>query len=130
MRFVIFGLTVTSSWGNGHATTWRGVLKELHKLGHEVVFFERDVPYYADHRDLPQPAYCEVVLYSDWNEALPAARRALRAADAAIVTSYCADGLQACRLVLDSEVEVRAFYDIDTPVTLTDLRRHGVASWS
>ena len=54
MRIVIFGLTVSSSWGNGHATLWRSLIRALDAKGHRVVFYERDVPYYAAHRDLPQ----------------------------------------------------------------------------
>jgi spore maturation protein CgeB len=52
MKLVIFGLTVSSSWGNGHATLWRALCWALAKRGHRIVFFERDVPYYAEHRDL------------------------------------------------------------------------------
>lgn len=130
MRFVIFGLTVSSSWGNGHATTWRGLLKELHRAGHHVTFFERDVPYYADARDLPNPDFCDLALYSDWESVLPRARRELAAADVAMVTSFCADGLAAARLVLDQAGPVRVFYDIDTPVTLAELTANGIATKS
>jgi spore maturation protein CgeB len=127
MRFVIFGLTVSSSWGNGHATTWRGVLKALYRRGHSVTFFERDVPYYAAERDLPVPGFCDLILYENWTEVLPRARAALADADVAMVTSYCADGLAACHLVLDGVAPLRVFYDIDTPVTLAELSAHGVA---
>ncbi|MEK8090283.1 CgeB family protein [Thermithiobacillus plumbiphilus] len=126
MKLVIFGLTVSSAWANGHATTWRGLLKGLHQDGHEVIFFERDVPYYADNRDLPDPDFCELVLYPDWDSVLPKARAALADADVALVTSYCADGLAACQMVLDSSA-LRVFYDLDTPVTLAALAQHGLA---
>ncbi len=122
MRLVIFGLTVSSSWGNGHAPLWRGLLTALLRAGHAVTFFERDVPYYAEHRDLASLGEGgELVLYADWQAALPAARRALASADAAIVTSYCPDGIDASRLVIDSRVPMRCFYDLDTPVTLARL---------
>ncbi len=127
MRFVIFGLTVSSSWGNGHATTWRGVLRALARAGHQVTFFERDVPYYAARRDLPEPDYLRLVLYEDWQRTVDAARRAIAEADVAMVTSYCADGLSAARLVLDQQRAQRTFYDIDTPVTLAALAAHGLA---
>ncbi len=52
MKLVIFGLTISSSWGNGHATLWRGLCRALIRRGHSVIFYERDVPYYAAHRDL------------------------------------------------------------------------------
>ncbi len=128
MRLAIFGLTVTSAWANGHATTWRGLLKALQRDGHQVTFFERDVPYYAAERDLPDPDFCELVLYDDWAEVLPRARRALAAADVGMVTSYCPDGLDACRLVLDTPGQAHAFYDIDTPITLAELSRNGIAT--
>ena len=52
MKLVIFGLSISSSWGNGHATLWRGLCRALIGRGHDVYFFERDVPYYAANRDL------------------------------------------------------------------------------
>src|SRR5690606_32872670 len=121
MRFVIFGLTVSSSWGNGHATLWRALCKALARRRHEVVFFERDVPYYAMHRDLAALPQGELCLYPSWDEILPVARRHLADADVAMVTSYCPDGIAASHLVLESSVPVRSFYDLDTPVTLARL---------
>jgi len=123
MRIVVFGLTVSSSWGNGHATLWRGLQRALAAQGHTVVFFERDVPYYADHRDLTELAGGELVLYPDWQEVLPRARQALREADAVVVTSYCPDGVAATQLIAGSAgPAVKVFYDMDTPVTLQALR--------
>ena len=127
MKFVIFGLTISSAWANGHATPWRAVLKGLHRAGHSATFFERDVDYYAAHRDLDAPDFCNLVLYSDWATLAPAARRAVADCDVAIVTSYCADGLAACRLVLDEPRPLHVFYDLDTPVTLAALASDGVA---
>lgn len=121
MKFVIFGLTISSSWGNGHATLWRGLCRALARRGHEVIFFERDVPYYALNRDLTALPYAELCLYPRWDDALPQARWHLADADVAMVTSYCPDGIAASDLVLDSAVPVRAFYDLDTPVTLARL---------
>ncbi len=123
MKIVIFGLTVSSSWGNGHATLWRGLLRALVELGHEVVFFERDVPYYAAHRDLTRLDGARLVIYPDWGEVLGLAREQLREADVAIVTSYAVDALAAIDLVLDSPARLRVFYDLDTPVTLARLER-------
>src|SRR5215207_1195564 len=117
LRFAIFGLTISSAWANGHATPWRGLLKALHAQGHQVTFFERDVEYYAAHRDLATPEFCELVLYDDWQAVLPRARRAIADADVAMVTSYCPDGLQACQEVLDKPEPLRVFYDLDTPIT-------------
>src|SRR4051794_9607105 len=121
MKIVIFGLTISSSWGNGHATTWRGLLRELIGRGHDVVFFERDVPYYAAHRDMRELPGGRLELYDDWADALAIARRDLADADVAIITSYCPDALAVSKLVCDSDA-LRVFYDMDTPVTLSHLR--------
>jgi spore maturation protein CgeB len=123
MKLVLFGLTISSSWGNGHATILRGLLRALIARGHEVVFFEHDVPYYAAHRDLHELPGGSLQLYSSWIEVLPLARRQVREADVAIVTSYCPDGVAASELVCSANVQ-RVFYDLDTPVTLSRLRKH------
>ncbi len=104
MRLVIFGLTVSSSWGNGHATLWRGLCSALARQGHQVKFFERDVSYYANHRDLVWPELYELVLYPGWAEVSPLAKCAVREADVAIVTSYCPDAAVVCDLILQSHV--------------------------
>jgi spore maturation protein CgeB len=122
MRFVFFGLTISSSWGNGHATLLRGLFKALVRRGHSVVFFERDVPYYASHRDLTGMPGVELILYSNWMDMAKQARVEVDAADVAMVTSYCPDGLAASELVCSSNVVLRMFYDLDTPVTLDCLR--------
>jgi spore maturation protein CgeB len=127
VRFTIFGLTISSAWANGHATPWRGLLKGLHRLGHTTTFFERDADYYAQHRDLTSPDFCDLVLYSDWQSIVDCARTSIRHSDVAIVTSYCPDGLAASRLVLDTPGPLHTFYDLDTPVTLAALAEHGLA---
>lgn len=118
MKLVVFGLTVSSSWGNGHATLWRGLIRALGRRGCEVVFFERDQSWYASHRDLHQIEGGTLELYADWAEILPAARRAVREADAAMVTSYCPDAIAASRLIRDEARGRKLFYDMDTGVTL------------
>ncbi len=122
MKLVIFGLTVSSSWGNGHATLWRGLLRALASRGHRVVFFERDVPYYARHRDLLALPGAELKLYPNWESVLAEASRELKDADAAMVTSYCPDGIAATELLLSCDGPAHVFYDLDTPVTLSALR--------
>lgn len=122
MKLVIFGLAISSAWGNGHATLWRGLVRALAAQGHEVVFYERDVPYYAANRDLVAIEPAELVLYADWQTIAARARRDVREADASIVTSFCPDGLVATDLVLDEAQGCRVFYDLDTPVTLSAIR--------
>lgn len=123
MKLVVFGLSMSSSWGNGHATLWRGLCRALHERGHQVVFFERDVPYYASQRDLWEIPGGRLVLYRVWQEIIAEAERELFGADVGMVTSYCPDGIAAADLVLSSPAEVRAFYDLDTPITLDQLSR-------
>jgi spore maturation protein CgeB len=119
MHFVIFGLTVSSSWGNGHATLWRGLLKAMGRRGHTVTFFERDVPYYSETRDdWPAPLGVNVRIFASFEAICSEVRRELAGADVALITSYCQDGPAAARLIFDSRVRVSAYYDLDTPVTL------------
>lgn len=122
MKLVILGLSLSSSWGNGHATTYRALLKAFAARGHDILFLERDKPWYRDHRDLSDPAYCQLAFYDglaqldDW-------RSDIAGADAVIVGSYVPDGIEAGRFVQTHAKGVRAFYDIDTPVTLARLDR-------
>jgi spore maturation protein CgeB len=121
MRVVVFGLTVSSSWGNGHATVWRALGAALAARGHQLVFFERDVPYYARARDPGPFRGIDLRLYGTWPEVRREAARALANADAGLVTSYCPDARDAAALLLDAPCQVRGFYDMDTPVTLARL---------
>lgn len=122
MRIVIFGLTISSSWGNGHATLWRGLCRALARRGHDISFFERDVPYYAAHRDLVALDGVELVLYPDWAQVRTRAVDALMNADVGIVTSYCADAVAVTPYVAE-RAGLAVFYDMDTPVTLDGLQR-------
>lgn len=123
MKIVIFGLSISSAWGNGHATLLRGLFRALHEQGNEVHFFERDVPYYASHRDVESLPYAHLHLYTDWNEIVQQATLQISDADAAMVTSYCPDGCAACELILSAGIPKTLFYDMDTPVTLSRLER-------
>jgi spore maturation protein CgeB len=121
MRIAILGLSITSSWGNGHATTFRSLVRGLHNLGHSVVFFERDVPWYSTSRDMPDPYFCRVVLYNSVSD-LAGYNAEVTEADLVIVGSYVPDGIDAARYVLENTNGIKAFYDIDTPVTIAKLR--------
>jgi len=123
MKIVVFGLTISSSWGNGHATLWRGLCRALAAEGHRVIFYERDVPYYAGNRDLCEVPGGELVLYPEWAAIRRRAERDLDDADLALITSFCPDGIAATKIVLAARRAVRGFYDLDTPVTLSNLER-------
>ncbi len=121
MKIVIIGLSITSSWGNGHATTFRALVKELDKAGHSVTFLERDVPWYAKQRDMPNPPFGSTHLYADLSELKQQWAEAVATADAVIVGSYVPDGVAVGDWVNKTATGTTAFYDIDTPVTLAKL---------
>jgi spore maturation protein CgeB len=122
MKIVICGLAITSSWGNGHATTYRSLARALHARGHRIVFFERDLEWYASNRDMPEPPFCQVHTYDRWPEVVPLLKGELSDADVAVLGSYFPDGIEAGDTVLSSDAAVKAFYDIDTPITVSQLR--------
>jgi spore maturation protein CgeB len=126
LDIVIVGLSITSSWGNGHATTYRCLVSGLHARGHRVHFLERDVPWYAAHRDLPEPPYGRTSLYASPDELFSTHGEAVRNADLVIVGSYVPDGIAIGDWVLAEAGGAAAFYDIDTPVTLARLRRDDI----
>ncbi|MHB2167215.1 CgeB family protein [Alsobacter sp. R-9] len=123
LDIVILGLSLSSSWGNGHATTWRALVKGLHRLGHRVRFVERDVPWYAQNRDLVSSEHAVLDFYGDPQDLADRFASAIVNADAVIVGSYVPDGVRVLDDVLSWASGLVAFYDIDTPVTLAGLER-------
>ncbi|MBV9609710.1 MAG: glycosyltransferase [Acidobacteria bacterium] len=123
MKITIFGLTLSSSWGNGHATPYRAIIRALDRKGHKVVFFEKDVDYYARRRDFSQWPHCDLVLYGQWEDVRRHALDEAATSDAIIVASYCPQGSRIADEVLDLWRPVHVFYDLDTPITLNNLRR-------
>ncbi len=127
MNIVILGLSITSSWGNGHATTFRGLVRALVELGHDVLFLERDAPWYAENRDLPRPPWGDTVLYESLSELQEKFGKAVRQADFVIVGSYVPEGIAVGEWVTRTAQGLTAFYDIDTPVTLAQLQQEKCA---
>lgn len=123
MKIVVLGLSITSSWGNGHATTYRGLVRELAARGHEVLFLERDLPWYRDNRDLTEFPCATIRCYGSLAELKRVHGSAVRNADAVIVGSYVPEGAAVGEWVVATAEGLTAFYDIDTPVTLAKLRR-------
>jgi spore maturation protein CgeB len=121
MKLVIIGLSITSSWGNGHATTYRGLVREFARRGHHVTFLERDVPWYAENRDLAHHPDAATCLYADVGQLQEEYVECVGEADAVIVGSYVPDGIEVSDWVQQTASGVVAFYDIDTPVTLAKL---------
>jgi spore maturation protein CgeB len=123
VRVVLIGLSVTSSWGNGHATNYRALMRALEARGHDVLFLERDVPWYASQRDLPAPPWGRTELYGSLGELRGRFGDEVRDADLVVVGSYVPEGVPVGHWVCDTARGVPAFYDIDTPVTLAKLDR-------
>jgi len=121
MKLVIFGLSITSSWGNRHATTYRSLVRGMAGLGHRVTFFERDTPWFAAHRDLPIPPYCRTILYSSLDQCFGYHGGEIGNADWVMVGSHLPEGIKIGERVTRRGGVPTAFYDIDTPVTLAKL---------
>ncbi len=122
MKIVFYGLTITSSWGNGHATTYRALIQALAAQGHVIDFVEKDVDWYRNNRDLPEPPFCQVHFYKDWNEHGRALINLSSDADAVVIGSYFPDAKRATLELLSAGFGPLLFYDIDTPITLAQLR--------
>ncbi len=121
LRFVFLGLSITSSWGNGHASTYRALLKQLAARGHDVTFLERDLPFYASNRDLPSPRFARTHLYVSLEELFDRHAQVVREADLVVVGSYVPQGRDVIDWAFGLAPRRTAFYDIDTPVTLASL---------
>jgi len=122
VKLVVFGLTLSSSWGNGHATPYRAILKSLYRRGVDVTFFEKDVEYYALRRDFSACDYCKLVLYPSWDEVRSFALRECEDADVVMTASYVPEGARIADELLGLQRPLRVFYDLDTPITLKSLR--------
>jgi spore maturation protein CgeB len=121
MNISFFGSSLVSSYWNGCCTYYRGLLKELARLGHRVTFYEPDAYDRQNHRDMADPEWARVVVYpatdDGWRQAL---ERAARAADLLVKGSGVG--------VFDAELEaalpqastraIRVYWDVDAPATL------------
>ena len=121
LNIVVIGLSVTSSWGNGHATTYRALIEALAQRGHRVTFLERDVSWYRNHRDLVKPSGWNVSLYETLSDIPRRFGQLIRGADLVIIGSFVPDGIAISEWVTSQARGITAFYDIDTPVTLSRL---------
>ncbi|HEY8580278.1 MAG TPA: glycosyltransferase [Beijerinckiaceae bacterium] len=122
MKIVVLGLSLSSSWGNGHATTWRALLQGVHELGHETLFLERRTPWYAAHQDLADPTFCRLAFYDAPEEIETRFAESLAGADMVIVGSYVPDGVAVIDIALRLAPGRVSFYDIDTPITVAALK--------
>src|SRR5262249_35730293 len=126
MKFTFFGLTISSSWGNGHATPYRAIIRALHRLGHQVHFFEKDASYYSSRRDFDTCDYCTLTIYSDWDVIRAHALAVAAESDVVITASFLPEGQRINDELLELPRPLHVFYDLDTPVTLRRIERGGV----
>ncbi|HEX2922690.1 MAG TPA: glycosyltransferase, partial [Chloroflexota bacterium] len=129
MRLLIFGLSLSSSWGNGHATVYRGLLKELARMGVETTFVEKDVPWYRSNRDLPSPSFARLLLYEDSTQLPGLLESEGLSSDAVLLGSYFPDGILVADWLRSHRGMLRLYYDIDTPVTLAAFAACGGAEY-
>ena len=123
MKIVIYGLAITSLWGNGHATTYRSLCKALARRGHQIHFVEKNVEWFRNNRDMPHPEFWKVHLYTDWAESERSLIRLSKDADAIVVESYFPDAIAATESLLQTDHTPLFFYDIDTPITVASSSR-------
>jgi spore maturation protein CgeB len=123
VKIVLFGLTISSSWGNGHATPYRAILRALRQMGHDVHFYEKDVEYYRSRRDFSSCDYCRLTLYDEWTNIRRPALADAASADVVITASYLPKGRRINDELLDLQGPLRVFYDLDTPVTLRGIEQ-------
>lgn len=124
LNIVIIGLSITSSWGNGHATTYRSLIKGLHKRGHQILFLEKDVPWYSNQRDISHFPFCQVALYKGETELFKQYKNEVANADCVIIGSFVHKGVETAQWMQKTARGIKIFYDIDTPVTLSKLRNN------
>jgi spore maturation protein CgeB len=125
MNIAFYGSSLTSSYWNGAATYYRGLLKSLARLGHRITFFEPDVHDRQNHRDIDPPDYAEVVVYPGTLQALHRAAAKAASFDVVVKTSgvgFEDDALLAATMDHAAPDAVRLFWDVDAPATLAEIR--------
>lgn len=121
MKVVVLGLSITSSLGNGHATNYRALVRELASRGHQVLFCERDVPRYESTRDLRELRGAQLCLYRSLDELTHLAAGAIAEADLVLVGSQLLEGAALAEYVLSTTRGRTAFHDVETPETIARL---------
>lgn len=125
MKIAFYGSSLVSSYWNGAATYYRGLLRALHARGYDITFYEPDVYDRQKHRDIEPPDWCKVVVYDGTVEALKAVTR--HAAEADIVVKASGVGFEDELLIKEVLANarpdaIRVFWDVDAPATLAELR--------
>ncbi len=124
MKIAFYGSSLLSSYWNGAATYYRGLLRALSALGHDIAFYEPDVYDRSRHRDMDPPEWCKVIVYPGTVDALVSAAR--QATEADVVVKASGVGFEDERLLALLRSYARAdattiFWDVDAPATLAEL---------
>ena len=122
LDIAFFGSSLVSAYWNGAATYYRGLVRALHNRGHQVTFYEPNAYGRQEHRDIPDPEWARVVVYSGETEgaALEAVEDA-RQADLVVKASGIGifdTLLEAAVLELQGPETLVVFWDVDAPATL------------
>ena len=121
MNIAFFGSSLVSAYWNGAATYYRGIIRALHSLGHQITFYEPDAYDRQKHRDIPDPDWARVVVYpADDGGVLGALERA-RGVDLLVKTSGVGvydELLEAAVLDIKDSHTTTVFWDVDAPATL------------
>ncbi|MGH9475866.1 MAG: CgeB family protein [Terriglobales bacterium] len=129
MRVTAFGSSLTSAYWNGAATYYRGIYKNLHRLGYEITFAEPDIGERQQHRDLPpDPGYASCPLYRNRSE-LDELLRQARQSDLIIKHSgigaedrYLEEAVLEAAAAAPAGARPRVVYwDVDAPATLAEI---------
>lgn len=125
MDIAFYGSSLLSSYWNGAATYYRGLVRALAARGHRITFFEPDVWDRQAHRDIDPPDWAEVVVYPGTAEGLKAVTRRAGAFDVVVKTSgvgFADDDLLLQVMAAARPEAVRLFWDVDAPATLAEIR--------
>ncbi|RAK60929.1 hypothetical protein DJ021_14480 [Phenylobacterium hankyongense] len=125
MKIAFYGSSLLSSYWNGAATYYRGMLSELAKRGYDVTFYEPDAFDRQSHRDIEPPEWAKVVVYPATESAVRKVMDCAAEADVVVKASGVGvfdDVLLEGVMALARPHAVKIFWDVDAPATLADLR--------
>lgn len=121
MNIAFFGSSLVSAYWNGAATYYRGIIRAMHDLGHQLTFYEPDAWQRQQHRDMADPDWARVVVYSPDVDSVGQAVEQARTADLIVKASGVGvfdDLLERAVLDLRTASSSVIFWDVDAPATL------------
>lgn len=125
MNIAFYGSSLLSSYWNGAATYYRGLLGALAPLGHSITFYEPDAFDRQSHRDIEPPSWARSVVYPATADGLRGVLAQAGAADVVVKASGVGvfdDELLAGIVSHARPGALRAFMDVDAPATLAAVR--------